>query len=41
MFRRGLCASSESVEIPSNPMYVSTAIEVPVETARQEKVAGS
>src|SRR5580658_5651242 len=28
IFRRGFSASSESVEIPSNPIYVSTAIDV-------------
>ena len=28
MLRRGFSASSDSVEIPSNPIYVSTAIEV-------------
>ena len=41
MLRRGLWASSDRVEMPSKPMYVSIAIEVPVETAFHEKVAGS
>ena len=31
IFRRGFSASSESVEIPSKPMYVNTAMEVAAE----------
>ena len=38
MLRRGFVASSERVEIPSNPMYVSTASEVPVETVPPREV---
>ena len=41
MFRRGFSTSSESVLMLSNPMYVSTAIEVPVLTSSQENVDGS
>jgi hypothetical protein len=33
MLRRGFSASSDNVEIPSKPIYVSTAIEVPPSTA--------
>ena len=38
MFRRGSFTSSDKVEIPSNPIYVNTASEVPVENVAQENV---
>jgi hypothetical protein len=41
MFRRGFSASSESVEIPSKPMYVRTAIEVQPNRPAKVKVCGS
>src|SRR6202158_396601 len=41
IFLRGFSTSSDSVESPSKPMYVRTAIEVPVNRAEEENVAGS
>src|SRR5579859_5348950 len=41
ILRRGFSASSESVEIPSNPMYDSTAIEVHPNKLPQVNVCGS
>jgi hypothetical protein len=40
IFFLGLCTSSDKVEIPSNPMYVKTARDAPVETALNENVSG-